>query len=270
MKKATELRNLVMENSLELGRLTEEQVGKDDYKVLTKLYTNALDVLTDWASKDYNHTSKKGDEKASFDAVKSILELFATDESRIIIDEASMRTIRDCATKPQRQYSEKYKKAEKSRKAQEKTALERYDDLITLGVETQYDVVEIIKDIKNNAKVGTELETFVDDVKASKIVTTVGTTDMLEMFTNAIATLVVKTKAVNDIKAEGKWTWMRIAPVDTNGKPKVFADLVENYIADCLIEGRNIKTSKGIRDEKKAELARKKAEKENKALSVEE
>ena len=251
---AKELRTLVMDNSLELGRLTEKQLGKEDYRELTKLYRNALDAITEWAAKDYNHTSVNGDDKASFDAVKAILSLFATDESRIIIDEASMRTIRDCATKPQRMYSEKYKKAEKARSSQQKTAIERYEDLLTLGVEKsdEYDVIALIKGIKDSGEIADELKFFIDDVRASEVVTSVGTTDMLTMFENSLATLVVRTKAVENIKSAGKWTWRRIAPVDGNGEPKVFADLVENYIADCLIDGRNIKTSKGIRDEAKA------------------
>ena len=265
---AMELRELVVGNSLELGRLTEQQVGKEDYKELTKLYRNALDMLTEWASADYSHKVTQEHISNAFESVKSILALYTTDDNRIAIDNSAMHTMRDLSTQPKRQYSEKYKKAEKSRKAQEKTAIERYEDLITMGVEvpSQYDVKELIKGIKDKAEIGTELTFFSESVKTSGVVVTVGTTNMLEMFENALATLVVKTKAVDDIKAAGNWTWRRPEAVNE----KVFADLVENYVADCLIDGYNIKTNKTIRDEKKFELARKKAEKENKALSVEE
>ena len=236
---AKTLRTLVMENSLELGRLTSEQVGKEDYAELTRLYTDALDAITDWASKDYNHTSDGTEHDICFDKVKAILSLYATDDERIIIDDTAMRTIRDSATKPQRQYSKVYKEAEKSRRNAKKTAEERYNDLMTLEAPS-IDEDEKIAD-------------YVARVRESGINVVVDGIDMLKMFENAMATLTVRTKKVEDIKKAGKWTWIRIAPVDTNGKPKVFADLVENYIADCLIDGRNIKSAKNIRDDKKAE-----------------
>lgn len=265
---ATELRNLVVGNSLELGRLTEQQVGKEDYKELTKLYRNALDALTEWASADYAHKAEQAHISNAFESVRAILALYETDDNRIAIDNSAMHTMRDLSTQPKRQYSEKYKKAEKARKAQEKTAIERYEDLITMGVEapTEYDVVDIIKGIKDKAEVSPMLEIFYTDVKSSGVVVSIGTTNMLEMFENAIATLVVKTKAVDDIKADGNWTWRRPEAVNE----KVFADLVENYVADCLIDGYNIKTTKTIREEAKALRDAKKLEKEKKAVSVEE
>ena len=265
---ATELRTMVVENSLELGRLSEQQVGKDDYKELTKLYRNALDMLTEWASADYAHKTEQTHISNAFESVKAILALYETDDNRIAIDNSAMHTMRDLSTQPKRQYSEKYKKAEKARKAQEKTAIERYEDLITMGVEapTECDVVELIKGIKDKAEINTELTLFIKDVKTSKVVTTIGTTDMLEMFENALATLVVKTKAVEDIKADGNWTWRRPEAVNE----KVFADLVENYVADCLIDGYNIKSTKTIRDEAKAKRDEAKKAKEAKALTVEE
>ena len=262
-----ELRNLVVENSLELGRLTEQQVGKEDYKELTKLYRNALDSLTEWASADYSHKAEQTHISNAFESVKAILALYETEDNRIAIDNSAMHTMRDLSTQPKRQYSEKYKKAEKARKAQEKTAIERYEDLITMGVEepTEYDVKELIKGIKDKAEIGTEFGFFTESVKASKVVVTIGTTNMLEMFENALATLVVKTKAVNDIKADGNWTWRRPEAVNE----KVFADLVENYVADCLIDGYNIKTTKTIREEAKAKRDAKKAEAKTKKTEVE-
>jgi hypothetical protein len=264
---ANELRNLVVGNSLELGRLTEQQVGKEDYKELTKLYRNALDMLTEWASADYSHKATQEHISNAFEAVKAILALYETDDNRIAIDNSAMHTMRDLSTQPKRQYSEKYKKAEKARKAQEKTAIERYEDLITMGVEapTEIDVVELIKGIKDKAEIKPVLEVFINDVKTSKVVVTIGTTNMLEMFENALATLIVKTKAVDDIKADGNWTWRRPEAVNE----KVFADLVENYVADCLIDGYNIKTTKTIREEKKAERDAKKLAKDKKEASVE-
>lgn len=254
---ATTLRNKVIENSLELGRLSEEQIGKEDYKELTKLYRNALDMLTEWASADYAHKTEQSHISNSFEAVKAILALYTTDDDRIAIDNSAMHTMRDLSTQPKRQYSEKYKNAEKSRKIQQKTALERYADLLTIGVEApKFDAEEAIKGIKDNATIPTELAEFVEAIKASKLDTKVGTVDMLSMFENALATLVVKTKAVDDIKADGNWTWRRIEAVNE----KVFADLVENYVADSLIDGYNLKPTKVIRDEKKAERDAKRAE----------
>ena len=244
---AQTLRTLVMDNALTLGRLTREQLGSEDYNALTGLYRNALDKLTEWAGKDYAHTSTKKDADPSFEAVKAILELFATEESRIIIDQVSMRTMRDCATKPKRLYSKEYTVAEKARKAQAKTVNERYADLITLGAPQ---IAE-----------GQNIEEYVNTIRELGIDTKVGCVDMLEMFINASAVLVVKTKAVEDIKAKGNWTWRRPVATDLN----TFADLIENYIADCLVDNYNLKSSKAIREEKAEERKLAKAEKEAQA-----
>lgn len=234
MKNAMTLRTLVMDNALTLGRLNKETLG-EDYKTLSTLYTNALDALTEWASKDYAHTSTKEDVDNAFTHIKAILELFATDEDRIIIDQSSMRTMRDCATKPRRLYSAEYKKAEKARKEQAKQVDSRYEDLLTLGCpaidedEAIFDYTVRVRDLGIN-------------------VTSNGI-DMLSMYENAVATLAVKTKRVEDIKAKGNWTWRRPVAVSL----AEFADLVENYIADCLMDNYNIKSSKTVRDERKAE-----------------
>lgn len=230
---AKTLRKLVMDNALTLGRLSKETLG-EDYAVLTTLYTNALDSLTKWAGKDYAHTSDQTDIDNAFATIKAILELYATDENRIIIDQTSMRTMRDCATKPKRLYSAEYTKAEKARKEQAKTVDSRYDDLMTLGCpelaedETTADYVARVRELGIN-------------VLSNKI-------DMLSMYENAVATLAVKTKKVEDIKAKGNWTWKRPVAVSL----AEFADLVENYIADCLMDGYNLKSSKTVRDEAQA------------------
>ena len=243
MKNAMELRTLVMENALSLGRLDKDTLGKKDYDTLTKLYRNALDALTEWAGLDYAHKSDKKSADPSFTAVKAILELFATDEDKIVIDQSSMRTMRDCATKPKRLYSAEYTKAEKARKAQVKTTAERYDDLITLGVPERNDEESV--------------EDYAIRVRESGVETVVGAVDMLELFINANAILVVKEKAVEDIKEAGNWTWRRPVAVDLN----TFADLIENYVADCLMDGYNIKSSKTIREEKASARELAKAEK---------
>lgn len=241
---AKTLRKMVMDNALTLGRLNKDTLG-EDYAVLTTLYTNALDSLTDWASKDYAHISDKTDVDNAFTTIKAILELFATDEDRIIIDQASMRTMRDCATKPKRLYSDEYKKAEKSRKEQSKQADSRYEDLLTLGC-PEINEEESVAD-------------YVARVRTLGINVMSGKVDMLSMYENAVATLAVKTKRVEDIKAKGNWTWKRPVAVTL---PE-FADLIENYIADCLVDNYNIKSSKTVRDEKKAERDAKNAEKAN-------
>ena len=231
---AKTLRKLVMDNALTLGRLNKDTLG-EDYAVMTTLYTNALDTLTEWAGKDYKHTSDKTDVDNAFTAIKAILELYATDEDRIIIDQSSMRTMRDCATKPKRLYSEEYKKAEKARKEQAKQADSRYDDLMTLGCP------EIAEDESTSEYVARVRELGIN-VTSNKI-------DMLSMYENAVATLAVKTKRVEDIKAKGNWTWRRPVAVSL----AEFADLIENYIADCLVDNYNIKSSKVVREEKKVE-----------------
>lgn len=244
MKNAMELRTLVQENALTLGRLDKETLGKNDYDALTVLYRNALDALTEWAALDYAHKSDSHSADPSFTAVKAILALFDTEEDRIIIDQASMRTMRDCATKPQRQYSDLYKKAEKARKAQEKVVKERYEDLITLGAPERKDDESI--------------EDYADRIRENGINTTVGAVDMLTLFVNASAVLIVKEKAVQDVKDAGNWTWRRPVAVDL----ATFADLIENYVADCLMDGYNIKSSKTVREEKAEARKLAKAEKE--------
>lgn len=242
---AKQLRTLVMDNALELGRLNKEAVGKEDYAELTTLYQNCLDALTEWASKDYAHKSTTEDSDKAFQTAKAILDLYATDEDRVIIDQSSMRTMRDCATKPKRLYSSEYTKAEKARKAQAKTVSERYTDLLTLGAPERNDEET--------------LESYVARILEAKVNTKVDSIDMLELYKNANATLTVKTKAVEDIKAKGNWTWKRPIAVATNE----FAELIENYIADCLIDNYNLKSSKVVRDEAKAAREQAKAEKAN-------
>lgn len=228
---AKTLRKLVMDNALTLGRLNKDALG-EDYAVLTTLYTNTLDALTEWANKDYAHKSEKSDIDNAFTHCKAILALFETDTDRIVIDQVSMRTMRDCATKPKRLYSDEYKKAEKARKDQSKTVDSRYDDLLTLGC-PEIEEEEVTED-------------YVARVREMGINTKSESIDMLEMYQNAVATLAVKTKKVDDIKAKGNWTWKRPVAVSLSE----FADLVENYIADCLTDGYNIKPTKVIREEK--------------------
>jgi hypothetical protein len=238
---AKKLRKLVLDNALTLGRLNKETL-KEDYAILTALYTNALDALTEWASKDYAHKSDKSDVDNAFTHCKAILALFETEEDRIVIDQASMRTMRDCATKPKRLYSEEYKKAEKARKEQAKTVESRYDDLMTLGC-PEIGEEELVAD-------------YIARVREMGINTKSENVDMLEMYQNALATLTVKTMQVDKIKAKGNWTWKRPVAVSMTE----FADLVENYIADCLTDGYNIKPTKVIRDEQAKAREEKKAE----------
>ena len=245
-KTALELRELVIDNSLTLGRLDAKALGsKDDYKDLTERYQIALDAITDWAAADYNHKTVDDDINAAFAAVKDILNVFATNESRIIIDASSMNSLRDCATKPKRFFSKAFRDAEKARKNAVKTLDERYADLMTLGAPTRNEDEDI--------------NDYATRVRETGVNVTIDKIDMLDMYLAASATLTVKTKAVDDIKAAGDWTWRRPYPVELG----VFADLVENYIADCLIDGRNIKTSKVIREEKAEERAKKAEEKKN-------
>jgi len=229
---ATTLRELVEENRFEGQRLSREQIGKDDYNHLSKLYRNALDSLTDWARADYMHLSTKQDEDKCFNAMKAVLALFATDENRIIIDEASMRTIRDLATQPKRLYSKAYTDAKKAEKSAKKVMDDNYEILVKLGCTMPAN------------------EQPLDEWKAQALAENKyildGTINMLDMYLNSIAIHTQRVKDVDDVKKAGQWTWRRPMPVNEN----VFADLVENYIGDCLADDYNIKTSKAIRDEK--------------------
>lgn len=233
---AKTLRELVINNALTLGRVSKQDLG-EDYFIMNTVYTGVLDALTEWASKDYAHKSTKDDIDNAFNNAKIALGLFATENDKIIIDEASMRTLRDCATKPKRLYSNEYKMAEKARKEQAKTVNDRYNDLVTLGAPQCKPDEEWNDYIARVEKKG---KTYIEE--ATKI-------DMLAMFKNAVACLNIKAKAVEDIKAKGNWTWKRPVAVTLNE----FAELFENYIADCLIDGYNIKPSKVVREEKKAE-----------------
>ena len=242
---AMQLRTLVMDNALSLGRLDTKTLGKEDYTELSKLYTTALDMLTEWASKDYAHQASKKDEDNAFTAVKAILALFSTDEERIIIDKSSMRTMRDCATKPKRLYSKEYQMAYKAFKNAKKVVDERTADLITLGCAERNEDESV--------------QEYADRIKASGVDVISEGIDMLSMYVNANAVLTIKAKAVEDVKANGNWTWKRPIAVATNE----FAELVENYIADCLADGYNIKTSANVRAEKAEQRAMAKAEKAN-------
>lgn len=231
---AKTLRKMVLENRWTAGKLSEAQLGsKDDYVELSKLYKDCLEALTDWAGKDYAHTSNKSDIDNAFDKAKAILTIFATDENRIAIDNASLRTLRDFAVKPKRMYSESYKKAAKLLKLANTTFEARLEDLATLKVE----IPEEIEDF----------DTFVQSIKDSGINTTVGSVDMLEMLVTAHKMVELREQAVEDVKAQGNWTWKRPAPVN----PNEFAELVENYIGDCLEDGFNLKSYKAtVADEK--------------------
>ena len=242
-KTALELRTLVMDNALEIGRVSMDNLGTEDYRELSTLYRNALDALTDWAAKDYKHLSTDTESDAAFTAVKAILAVFSTDEERIIIDQTSMRTMRDLATKPKRQYSDAYKTARAAHNKAKKTLAERYSDLITLGAP-----------VRNEDE---ETAAYVARIRATGIKTMVGVTDMLDMYTAAESVCIIKAAAEQSVKDAGNWTWKRPEAVNINE----FADLVENYIADCLIDGYNIKTSKAIREEKAAKRAAAKAAK---------
>lgn len=226
-----QLRNLVADNRFESGRLNAEQLGKDDYKELTGLYRNALDAMTDWAKADYIHQSTKQDEDKAFATTKAILSLYDTDENRIIIDSASMRTLRDLAVQPKREYSKAYKDAKKAEK-QAKTIVDgNYSKLVELGCTMPTD--------------GQDLEEWKAQALAEGKYKFDGI-NMLDLYLGSLTNLAIATAKVESVKKAGKWTWRRPAPVGES----VFADLVENYIGDCLEDDYNIKTSKNIRDEK--------------------
>ena len=233
---ATTLRTLVLENRWTMGRLSKDTLGTD-YKELSELYRAALDALTIWASKDYSHTSTQEDIDRCFDRVKDILNLFTTEDNRITIDKLSMRTMRDCATKPKRLYSPAYTNAMKALKAAKTTVSDRLEDLAKLGIPMP--------------ETDETLENYKARVRTTNISTIVGAVDMLEMYANATAVLGIKAQAVEDVKAAGNYAWKRPVAVTLTE----FAELVENYIGDCLEDGYNLKSSDVVRAEKAAARA---------------
>lgn len=241
---ATTLRTLLSEN-FDGGRLSAEQLGnKKDYDELTELYRNALDALTEWSAKDYVHTATRAEQDASYNAVKAILDIFKTDENRIIIDEMSMRSLRDMAVKPRKQYSPVYIKARKAEKDANSTASARYADLRELGAPAQNE--------------NESIEDYVARVKASGVNVIGGTKEvplnMLDMFANAVKMWAVKHADTEKVQKSGRWVWKRPVAVSLNE----FAELVETYISDCLENNYNLKSSATVRAERAAERAAKK------------
>ena len=241
---ATALREALL-NNFNGGRLSADELGnKADYNELTDLYRNALDALTEWASKDYIHATTRAETDACFAAATAILNLFKTDENRIIIDEMSMRSLRDMAVKPRKQYSPAFIKARKAENDAHKTANDRYADLRALGAPAKEED-ESISD-------------YVARVKESGINVIGGTKDvplnMLEMFENAVKMYAVKHEDTEAVKKAGRWVWKRPVAVSLNE----FAELVETYISDCLENNYNLKSSATVRAERAAERAAKK------------
>lgn len=233
---AQTLRNLVIENRWTGARLsaTKNQISADDYKALSGLYRDALDALTAWAAKDYTHTSTDEDADAAFAAVKEILALFDDGNTRIIIDRQSMRTMRDCATKPKRLYSDAYTAARKAMNKAKATLVDRMDDLKS-----------------HNIPMPTAEESttdYVARIRESGVDTKDGSIDLLDLFIAAYNTYALKTRELQTVIDNGNYTWRRPVAVALNE----FADLIENYIGDCLEDGYNIKPSATVRAEKKA------------------
>ena len=243
---AQTLRNLVIENRWTGARLsaTKNQISADDYKALTGLYRSALDALTAWAAKDYTHTSTDEDVDGAFTAIKAILNLFDDGDTRIIIDKQSMRTMRDCATKPKRLYSDAYTAAMKAKRKAMFTLADRMADLDSHNIPA----------INANEPVAD----YVARIRESGVNTKDGSIDLLDLFVAAFNTYALKTRELQTVIDNGNYTWRRPVAVALNE----FADLVENYIGDCLEDGYNIKPSAQVRAEKSAaDKARREAKK---------
>lgn len=238
---AESFRTAVCDNREEVNRVSAESLGITpvEYKALTDLYTETLDAITAWASAGYRHADDVKEYKNNaFSAMKNILALFTTDDNRVIVDDESLATLRDFATKPAIMYSAEYKKANKLYKDSQKTLDERIDDIMTFnGIPARL--------------VGETISKWCDRIAESGVDTMQGEVDMCEMLRNANATMAVRAKAVKTIQDAGKWHWRVAVPVHVS----VFADMVENYVADCILDGYNLKSSKVIRDEKAAERA---------------
>ena len=238
------LRNLVIDNREVANRLTMADLGctAEEYKSLTALYQSALDALTEYAALDYKHADSKTAENVAFDAIKRILSMYKTDDSKVIIDSASLRTMRDVAIAPKRFYSAEYRKANKAMRDMSAQLNSRIDDI------NAFDGIP--------ARLADEsIPAWCDRIVESGVDTMRDGINMCDMLRAAHATYVSKCAIVENVKASGKWTWRQPCAVSVS----VFADMVENYVADCLLDGYNLKTSSAIRDEKKAERAERKA-----------
>lgn len=249
MTNATTLRTLVIENRFNDERLTEAQLGKESFKVLTVLYKGALDAITLWASNGANHIGtaeeRKADKENALTAVKKILECYATDDNRIIIDDDALFSIRDISTTLKRMYSEPYNVANKALTKAKSTVKERAADLVDLGAPRQL--------------IDEKPEEWIIRIEASGVDTKKGALDMLELYKTAIE--LVKTKEAEKqalVDAKG-FTWFECVP-QKDGR---FADAVENYVADCLETGHNLKSRAQLKAERDARKAAEKAKKAN-------
>lgn len=177
---------------------------------------------------------RKADKEKAFNAVKLILEDYATDDDKIIIDEDALLAIRDYSTKLKREYSDAYREANKALTKANTTAKDRAKDLSDLGAPKQM--------------IDETPEEWIARIEASGINTKKGELDMLALYKTAIALVDSKNadrKAIIDAKG---YTWFEPVPQDL----KRFADAIENYVADCLETGHNLKSYEQIKAERKA------------------
>lgn len=217
---ATTLREIVVANQFNDERINAEIIGTENFKELQNGYKMALESLTVWAAKDYAHISKKTDKDRAFTLVKDLLSIYTTDDSRIIIDECSLRTLRDLAISKRREYSQEYKVARKLLKKAVDTIAERCNDI---GIE-----------VPDYAEEDFDIDEYIDSVGTH----IVKGTDITELLRAALSTYVIRTDKIKTLRETTNWTWVRPAPVSVS----VFGTLVENYVADCITENYNIKS----------------------------
>lgn len=240
---ATTLRKLVKENSLTLKRLSKEQLSDPaDFAELTNAYENCLDAMTEWAAADYKHKTTKEIEDKAYNTCKTVLGFYTTKDDRIAVDPMSIRTIRDQAIHPKRFYSSDYTAASKALRDATKILQGTINCLDELGYKEPGENDDLQK---WNASLDGEI--YLNGINVPNA------------YIQARANVEGCRAKVERVKEAGNWTWRR--PVSQG--LAVFADLLENYVADCLIDGYNIKPNSQIRFEKKlaneAKAAAKKA-----------
>jgi hypothetical protein len=92
------------------------------------------------------------------------------------------------------------------------------------------------------------MDDYVARVRESGVNTKDGAIDLLDLLVAAVGALNLKKRDLQDVIDRGHYSWRRPVAVPLNE----FADLVENYIGDCLEDGYNLKSSAQVREEKKA------------------
>lgn len=231
---ATALRALVCDHSMTLDIVSADDLG--DRFVPYKASMNALlGSLTVWARKDYLHITEHTDIDAAFAAVQTYLGQFTTEDNRIVIDTMAMRTMRDAAVKAKRCYSDGYKALTKALKRAQ-SALDAHVDVLFESPADYMDDTGAVDVAAYKCAVAEYDEVIGDTMRSNLAVSALYTVQRIE-------------GDLEDLKATTKWTWKELSPVTL----KEFAQIVEGYVADCILDHYNIKDVNTAKEARKAQ-----------------